>query len=59
MNEKQRLEMIATVIELVENRCAVVDGPVSRTLEEMHQSEISEIYALAKNDRRFLKPNVR
>lgn len=44
---RQRLVKIGAIIEAVDNRCMAADGPVSSTLKEMHQSEISEIYALA------------
>ena len=44
----KRLDKIASIIEAVDNRCAAVDGPVSPTLKEMTQVEISEIYKLAK-----------
>lgn len=49
-----RLKMIASIIEAVDNRCAAADGPVTPTLKEMTQAEISEIYALAKNDAQYL-----
>ena len=42
-----RLKRIATIIERVDERCMAVDGPVTPTLEEMTQREISEIYSLA------------
>lgn len=45
-----RLKRIAEIIEHVDNRCMAADGPVTPTLEEMRQDEISEIYALAKLD---------
>lgn len=47
MQLSERLERIAEIIEAVDNRCMAVDGPVSPTLSEMTQAEISEIYALA------------
>lgn len=47
----QRLRRIAEIIEQVDNRAdnraMTGDGPVTPTLEEMTQSEISEIYKLA------------
>jgi hypothetical protein len=42
-----RLRRIREIIELVDNRAIAADGPVTPTLEEMKQSEISEIYHLA------------
>ena len=49
--EKRRcLDEIASIIETVDNRCSVGDGPVTPTLSEMTQAEISEIYALAKGN---------
>jgi len=42
-----RLVRIAEIIEHVDNRCMVADGPVPPTLQEMTQPEMSEIYALA------------
>ena len=47
MTDKERLKRIAEIIEAVENRCMAVDGPVTPTLQEMTQKEISEIYSLA------------
>lgn len=43
-----RLDAIALIIEDVDNRCMAVDGPVTPTLQEMTQDEMSEIYKLAK-----------
>jgi hypothetical protein len=42
-----RLGEIARIIEAVDNRCMASDGPVTPTLSEMTQDEISRIYALA------------
>lgn len=49
-----RLAKIASIIEGVDNRCMAADGPVTPTLKEMTQAEMSAIYALAKNDASFL-----
>lgn len=46
-DEGDRLRRIASIIEAVDNRCAAADGPVTPTLQEMTQREISAIYALA------------
>lgn len=51
MTDKERLKRIAEIIEAVDNRCMAVDGPVTPTLQEMRQEEISEIYALASRVR--------
>lgn len=40
--------MLAPIIEAVDQRAAASDGPVTPTLQEMTQDEISEIYRLAK-----------
>jgi hypothetical protein len=45
---EERLERIAGIVDLVDERCFVVDGPVTPTLQEMTQKEISEIYCLAQ-----------
>ena len=45
---EKRLLRIAQIIEAVDNRCAAADGPVTPTLKEMTQAEISHIYDLAK-----------
>jgi len=45
---QQRLGRIAQIIESVDNRCATADGDVTKTLDEMNQSEISEIWELSK-----------
>lgn len=42
------LKEIAQIIEGVDNRCAAADGPVTPTLREMTQKELSRIYKLAK-----------
>jgi len=55
MPARDRLARIAQIIEDVDNRCQAADGDVTPTLREMNQSEISEIYALAKNDKSYLK----
>lgn len=43
----ERLRQIAKIIGAVDDRCMAADGPVTPTLKEMTQAEISEIYALA------------
>lgn len=45
---KARLREIAEIIESVDNRAMAADGPVTPTLQEMTQDEISRIYYLAK-----------
>lgn len=52
MKPSERLNRIAEIIESVDNRCLAVDGLVCPTLKEMTQSEISEIYKLAKGDKK-------
>lgn len=47
MNNIERLKRIAEIIEGVDHRCMAADGPVTPTLDEMTQKEISEIYKLA------------
>lgn len=47
MKADQRLSRIAGMIEVVDNRCMAADGPVTPTLQEMTQAEISMIYKLA------------
>lgn len=47
MNNEERLQRIAEIIESVDNRCMAADGSVTATLEEMTQAEMSEIYKLA------------
>jgi hypothetical protein len=44
---RQRLAKIAKIIFDVEERCLAADGDVQKTLDEMTQAEISEIYSLA------------
>lgn len=50
LTPEKRLGRIAEIIELVDSRCMVADGPVTPTLKEMTQGEISEIYHLSKLD---------
>lgn len=47
MNNYQRLKEIAAIIYAVDERCLAADGPVTKTLNEMTQQEISRIYKLA------------
>ena len=47
MNDAKKLKRIAAIIESVDLRCQWADGPVTKTLDEMRQSEIQEIYDLA------------
>jgi hypothetical protein len=47
MTPKQRLVRIAEIIEAVDHRAMAADGPVTPTLQEMTQAEMSEIYQLA------------
>lgn len=49
MTNSEKLKRIAEIIESVDQRCMAADGPVTRTLEEMTQAEMSEIYSLASN----------
>lgn len=48
MTMRERLEEISAIIEAVDDRCAAADGPVTPTLQEMTQAEISRIYKLAR-----------
>ena len=43
----QRLQRIATIIENVDQRAMAADGPVTPTIHEMTQRELSHIYRLA------------
>ena len=54
--DRSRLAKIASIIEFVDQRCMAVDGPVSKTLDEMEQKEISEIYRLAMRKPKGWKP---
>lgn len=47
MIDGDRLKRIADIIERVDQRAMAADGPVTPTLQEMRQDEISEIYLLA------------
>ena len=47
MTAEERLVEIAAIIERVDNRAMAVDGPVTPTLEEITQDEMSSIYKLA------------
>lgn len=47
MTPGERLREIADIIERVDRRCMAADGPVTSTLSEMTQQEISRIYKLA------------
>lgn len=56
MTDKQRLARIANIIESVDHRAMAADGPVTPTLAEMTQDEISSIYALAKGKHERWRP---
>ena len=43
---------IVSIIEAVDQRCMAADGPVTPTLREMTQEEMSRIYRLAKQGSR-------
>lgn len=48
LTPSQRLKRITEIIESVDHRALAADGPVTPTLEEMTQKEMSEIYRLAR-----------
>lgn len=52
LTPKQRLDAIVKIIEDVDTRCMHVDGPVTATLQEMTQKEMSKIYKLAKGPKK-------
>ena len=56
MIDRDRLSRIAKIIEDVDDRCMAVDGPVTPTLDEMTQDEISRIYALARGKKESWRP---
>jgi hypothetical protein len=45
---RRRLELIAELLEAVDNRCMAVDGPVTPTRLEITDKELQRIYVLAK-----------
>jgi hypothetical protein len=47
MTPNARLKRIAEIIELVDQRCLVSDGPVGNTRDEMTDGEMRRIYRLA------------
>lgn len=59
MTPTQRLARIAQIIENVDLRCMAADGPVTPTLQEMTQDEISRIYALARGKPENWRPGQR
>lgn len=59
MTDAEKLKRIAEIIERVDNRCMAVDGPVTPTLQEMSQDEISEIYLLASQKEKDVKSKQR
>ena len=46
LTPKQRLSLIRQIIDIVENRSMAVDGPVSKTNEEITNQELRRIYKL-------------
>lgn len=49
-SQKERLRRIAEIIEIVDHRCVAADGPVTPTLQEMTQQELTDIYRLARGN---------
>lgn len=49
---RDRLEEIALIIEAVDRRCAIADGPVAQTKDEITPAELRKIYTLAAKNRR-------
>lgn len=47
---QRRCKEIANIIEAVDDRAMAGDGPVSPTMQEMTQTEMSRIYALASGN---------
>jgi hypothetical protein len=47
IHPNRRLDRIREIIEEVDNRCLHADGPVTPTMEEITQDELSRIYAHA------------
>jgi hypothetical protein len=45
---RRRLELIAELLEAVDDRCMAVDGPVTPTRLEITDKELQRIYVLAK-----------
>jgi hypothetical protein len=56
LSDAARLKRIREIIEAVDNRCTAADGPVTPTLQEMTQAELSRIYALACGKPETWKP---
>lgn len=52
---RHRLQLIAEIIEGVDERCMWHESPMTPTLQEMTQAEISTIYAIAKGEKVTVK----
>jgi len=52
ITQRRRLARIAEIIENVDRRCEVADGPVARTRDEITGDELKRIYRLAKGGAR-------
>jgi hypothetical protein len=50
VTKQERLDRIARIIEDVDYRCLLADGPVTPTVNEIRPEEMLEIYALAKGE---------
>jgi len=53
MNTKQKIQRFNRIIDNIENRCMAVDGPVTPTLKEATEEELSELWRILndiKND---------
>lgn len=50
ISDSERLDKIAIIIEIVDNRCMAADGPVENTRLEMTDQEMRKIYKLAKRE---------
>lgn len=58
IDPRDRLMMIAKIIEDVDDRCMSADGPVTHTRDEITDEEIRKIYKLALLNR-LKEPNVK
>ena len=45
-NLKTQIDRFNRIIDNIENRCMAVDGPVTPTLKEATEAELSELWAL-------------
>lgn len=54
---EKRVTRFNMIIDSIENRCLAVDGPVTPTLKEATEEELSELWTLLQDIRKDFEDN--